>query len=124
MSGRKNRLKYQNFTSASMATSLTSPVTSVEFLDNIGIQLNFTTADAVGAFAVEISADYQQDTEGNVTNAGNWIPLTLSPSPAAAGASSQIYIDITQTSSPWMRVTYTRTSGTGTLNGWIVGKQI
>jgi len=103
-------------------SSITSSVTNIQRLDNIGIQFNWSGAP-VGDFAVQISADYAQDTEGNVTNAGNWTPITLSPSPATSSG-SPIYIDMFQLSAPWLRVVYTRTSGSGTLQATIVGKMI
>lgn len=125
MSGRKNTLpKYQIITSGDMSqATVTSAVTNIEYMDNIGIQLNWT-GTAVGTFAVQVSIDHAQDQNGNVSVAGNWIALTLSPSPAAAGASNQIYIDITQTSAPWIRVVYTKGSSTGTLNAFISGKML
>lgn len=107
-----------------MATNLVSPVTQIEFMDNIGVQLNFTTSDAVGTFNVQVSMDHTQDQYGNVTNAGNWINLALSPSPVAASADNQIFIDLNQLSAPYLRVIYTRVSGSGTLNGYICGKSV
>lgn len=125
MSGRKLTLKqFQTITSGDMSqASLTSRVTNIQRLDNIGIQLNFTGAP-VGTFAVQVSADYNQDTEGNVTNAGHWVPISLSPSPAASGSAASIYIDLAELSAPWIRVVYTKTSGTGVLNSYITGKMI
>lgn len=125
MSGRKLVLtQFQNITNGDMSQStITSAVTNIQYLDNIGVQLNFT-GTPTGNFSVQVSADYAQDSSGNVTNAGNWIALSLSPSPAATGSGSNIYIDITEISAPWIRVVYTKTSGTGTLNGYITGKQI
>ncbi len=125
MSGRKNALlKFQTITAGDMSlASITSQVTNIQFLDNIGVQLNFT-GSPVGTFAVQISADHAQDAEGNVTVAGNWIALTLSPAPVASGSSNSIYIDMQQLSAPWIRVVYTKTSGTGTLNAFICAKMI
>ena len=121
MSSRKNFLHYPIITNGDMsAASITSAITNIQRLDNIGIQLNWTGAP-VGTFAVQVSADYAQDIEGNVTNAGNWTPLALTPSPITA-LGSPIYIDIAQISAPWIRAVYTKTSGTGTLQTTIVGK--
>lgn len=122
--GRKNALlKFQTVTSGDMSGDITSAVTNIQFLDNVGIQLNFA-GTPTGNFFVQISADYEQDAQGNVVNAGNWISLTLSPSPVASGSADNIYIDITQISAPWIRVFYDRTSGTGTLNAFITAKMI
>lgn len=106
-----------------MGGNVTGAVTNIQYLDNIGIQLNFT-GTPVGTFHVQVSADYDQTAEGEVVSAGNWINMTLSPPPIASGSPDQIYIDILPTSAPWIRVVYTRTSGTGTLNGFITAKMI
>lgn len=102
----------------SMASSLTSGVTPIEFLDNIGIQLNFT-GTPTGAFDVQISMDYDPQ-----TGSGNFISLTFSTAPVAAGSANQIYIDLNQMSAPWLRIVYARTSGTGTLDAFVNGKEI
>lgn len=123
MSGRKGALaRFQNITNGAMTGDITSVATNIEFLDNIGIQLNFT-GSPTGSFDVQISADHQE-VNGNVTVAGNWVDLVLSPAPAASGSADSIYIDMTQLSAPWLRVKYTFSSGTGTLNSFIVGKMI
>lgn len=124
MSGRKNTLrKYQTITNGSMAGSLTSTVTNIQFLDAIGVQFNFT-GTPTGSFQVQVSADYAQDDNGNVQVAGNWVNMTLSPAPVASGSADSIYIDIRSTSAPWMRLVYTRSSGSGTLNAFITAKAI
>lgn len=125
MGSTKNVLKtYHAITNGDMSGDITSPVTSTQFLDNIGIQLNFT-GTPTGTFQIQYSADYNQDSQGNVINAGNWITNSLiTPTPAASGSADQIYIDLTQISSPWVRVKYVRTSGTGTLNMYITAKMV
>lgn len=126
MSGRKSNLRqFQTITAGDMsqAAPIVSAVTNIQMLDNIGIQFNFTSAPT-GDFTVDVSTDYAQDTYGNVTNAGNWIPITLSPAPAAAGAAGNIFINITEISAPWMRQTYTSTlleSGSITLVADVAG---
>lgn len=133
MSGRKNNIKqYQSVVNASMASNVTSPVTDVQFLDNIGIQLDFSGAP-VGNFQVQVSADYSQDMNGNVQNVGSWVPLILtyfngstftsSPNvPTSVG--SPIYLDLNQLSTPYIRIMYISTSGSGTLNAYLTAKMI
>ena len=103
--------------------SITSVATNIQYLDNIGIQLNFTGSPN-GTFAVQVSADYQQDPEGSIRVPGNWIPIALPSTPLASGSAGQIYIDLNQLSAPYIRVVYTKTSGTGTLNAFVTGKQV
>lgn len=134
MSGRKNNLKqFQNIVNGDMSqASITSPVTSIQWLDNVGIQLNFSGAP-VGSFEIQVSADYSQDELGNVLNAGHWIPIQLSylvggtltqatSIPTSVG--SPIYLDLNQLSAPWVRVMYTKVSGSGSLNSFITAKMV
>lgn len=118
MSRKNNLLKYQVVTSGAMsAPSITSAVSNIQFLDNIGIQFNFT-GSPTGTFAIQVSSDYAADAFGNVTNAGNWAPLILSylstgtltfaaSIPTSVG--SPIYSDLNQLSAPWIRSVYTNT---------------
>lgn len=105
---RKNRVTHQNITDGDMSqTTVTSSVTSIQFLDNIGIQLNATGDNIEGTAHVQVSADYNQDFMGNVTSAGNWVTMsTLDTTITAAGSS---YIDITQLSAPWIRLQFENT---------------
>jgi hypothetical protein len=113
MSGRKLVLPpYHLIVGASMATPITSPTTTIQFTDNVGVQLNFT-GTPTGTFSVNVSLD-------NI----NFIPLTLPQVPVASGTAGQIYIDLTQLSSPYIQITYSPISGTGTLDAFIGAKEI
>lgn len=111
---------------------ITSAVTCVQWLDNVGMQFNWTSSPT-GTFQVQVSADYAQDETGNVTNAGNWtaVPLnyllsgtmtTAITVPTSVG--SPVYLDLNQLSAPWVRAVYTNASSTGTLNALITGKML
>src|ERR1700677_1339676 len=99
---------------ASMTTNVTSTVVETRNQDNIGFQLNWT-GTPVGTFSFQVSMDYFQDLNGNVVNPGNWTTLPVTPAITAAGSANTAYVDINQTSSPYMRVVYTAGSSTGTL---------
>ena len=123
MSRKSNLLKFHNIVAQDMTAGFTSPVTSIQWLDNIGIQLNVVaTASPMGTFAVQVSADYFQDIEGNVVNPGNWVSVGLPSVPTVVGSSTVIYIDLNQLSSPWIRVVYTPISGDGVCDGYITAK--
>lgn len=124
MSSRKNQLlKYQTITNGDMsAASITSSVTNIQYLDNIGVQCNWNGTAPIGVIAIQVSADYAADEFGNVTNPGNW--FTLPTSPAVTGNTGSVYVDLNQMSAPWIRAVYTKTSGTGTLNAFVTAKSI
>lgn len=133
MSGRKNQLSsFKNYDAVSMGASATSTVTCIQFLDNIGVQLDWTGSPS-GNFQVQVSANYSQDELGNVISAGTWVPLVLSywdgsqfvtstNIPTTLG--SPVYLDLALLSAPYIRVVYTRSGGTGTLNGRITAKMV
>lgn len=123
MSGRKDFLnKFQSVTQGDMSlATVTSAVTNIQTLDNIGIQANITTGSPTGTFAVQCSADYQQ-VGTVVTNAGNWITITSQA--ITSGSPAQTYFDLNQLSSLWIRLLYTKGSGTGNFDAFVVGKMI
>jgi len=126
MGSTKNVLNKTQVVAAGAMTGtsvITSSVVGIAYLDNVGVQLNFT-GNPTGTFQVQVSADYQQDSQGVVTSVGNWVSVTLSPAPVASGAANQIYIDMQQLSAPFLRVVYTNASGTGVLNAFVVGKSV
>lgn len=106
-----------------MSGDLTSDPVYIQEQDNVGFQMNWT-GDAVGPFSVEVSLDHKEDLNGNVQVEGHWVAITLSPVPAAAGTDDQAYVDITQLSAPWVRLVFTNTSGTGTLDVFATAKGV
>lgn len=119
-----NLLKpYHLIKAVSMAASITSTPVENQYQDNVGIQLTWT-GSPTGVFSIQVSVDYAVDAQGNVTNAGNWVTLILSAPIAAVGAGDTAYIDLNQLTAPYYRIVYTRSSGTGTLDGYVVGKGV
>jgi len=110
---RKNVLpRYTIFNNASLESDLISPTTNIEFLDNIAIGLKWTTSDAIGTFYVEISMDGE-----------NWVPVE-GVSIAVAGSTDHALLELVFMAAPLIRVTYDRTSGTGSVLGYISAKMI
>lgn len=102
-----------------MAASILSNPQRIQFQDNVGIELIWT-GTPTGSFTVEISIDY--DPERHI--AGNWVNLPLSPSIGAVGTPDVAYIDLNQLSAPYIRVRFTRTAGTGTLDCYVAAKGV
>jgi hypothetical protein len=125
MAGRKNVLPtYQTITAGDMSqATITSKITDITFLDNMALQMDWT-GTPVGTFTIYGSLNYAQDLFGNVTNPGNWVPITFSTAPVATGSAGDILINLNQLSFPYLKVIYTKTSGTGVLNAYISGKML
>lgn len=102
----------------SQATVTTNP-TNVLQQDNLVYQVNITGASADGTIDVETSTDYNPITN----NAGNWVPLGISASCVVAGVGTGI-IDFNQAGPAWVRLKFTRVSGTGSMDVYISGKQV
>lgn len=121
-------IQFQNITNGAMVGDITSLVTSIVYLDDIALQFNIT-GTPTGIIAPQISLDYKQDFMGNVLVAGNWIPVQQpdgSPVQIAvvAGSPSNSIINMDFLAGTYLRVVYTHTSGTGTLNGFLSAKRL
>lgn len=125
MTGRKNILPAHNIllNGDMSTTSLTSAIIPIQWVDNIVVQMVWS-GSPVGVFNAEASATYVQDNYGNVTNTGTWDPITLNPPARATGSAGSILLDLNQLSFPYLRIVYTKTSGTGTLNITVGGKML
>lgn len=118
-------LKFHNIVNGDMSqSSITSSVTNIQNMDNFGIQLSWVGTSPIGVATVQVSISYQQDAEGNVTSIGTWDSIPLNPTASISGNTGSITIDLNQIPSPWIRVVYTKTSGTGILNSYICGKAV
>jgi hypothetical protein len=108
-----------------MSSDLISTVVDVSTSDTASIQLVWTGVPT-GAFFVQGSLDYRgPDTSGTRINppvSGTWTSLTLDPAPVAIGAAGDWLIDLQSLSFPAIRVIYTFTGGTGTLQALVFSK--
>ncbi len=112
---------------ASMSADYTSTPFNIQYQDNVAIQVNITTSDAIGPVYIQGSLDYVPagvNIANGVPNAGNWVTLTLNPQPAAAGANDVFLYDLNQLSFPWIRIFFDRTSGTGTFDAYLSTKEV
>lgn len=98
------RLKiYPVVTAQALSASFSTPTIDVGLFDRLSVEIEATTSDAAGSFTLQGSLDQSI-----------WVALTTDAM-SLAGADKQILIDIQQTGIPFLRVTYTRVSGTGTV---------
>lgn len=72
------------------------------------------TGTPTGTFVVEGSLDYSVDPAGAVKDPGTWNSIGVSLTNPTGSAGSSL-VDLALTGIPYVRVTYTNASGTGTL---------
>jgi len=108
-----------------MTNPITTVPTSLKIIDDSGFQMIWTGAP-VGTFSAQVSLDYKpgQFPDETPQNAGHWVTLPLSTPITASGVPDTAYIDLTLMSSPWVRLVYTPTSGTGSLQVYVTGKSV
>lgn len=112
----KNQLKnYTLIDAVSTAASITSSAIDVEFLDNIGFNIDWT-GTTTGTITIEGS---------NVNTASTFKALTFDPVlTQPSGTASGILVSVNQFPWSFIRVAFARTSGTGTLSVSMAAKEI
>lgn len=109
------------------SASITSDVTIIQQLSMISYGYSWSGSSPVGTIAIQVSNDYAIDPGGTVSNAGTWTPLDLAYNGSivstvpVTGNTGNGLIDI-ETGAYAIRTVYTRTSGTGTLQGKLSAK--
>lgn len=93
-----------------MSGNLTSDAVDVTYTDNVGFQLTFT-GSPTGEFSCEGTIDEV-----------SWSALTFSSTPQATGSGDTHLLNVNQIPYKKLRVVYARTSGTGTLNVYVMSK--
>lgn len=97
----------------SSTNTVTSTVSETQYMDNIGIIVNWTGTSPVGTLAVQASNDQS-----------TWVSLDFGSAISISGSSGSHNIDINQFPYTHIRSVYTNASGTGTLNSTITVKQM
>lgn len=108
-------------TNGAMASTntLTSSVVDIRGFDNISLQANWTGTPN-GTFYVDVCSDYNPNYSGAT---GTWTTITPTLG-APTGAAGTSFLDAIQTSAPYIRVRYTNSSSTGTLNVYLGAKAL
>ena len=106
---------FQIFTNASMVGDLHSLPVNANQYGLVDIQAVWTGAP-VGSLFIETSNDVGiTEVDGTVINVTNWTTYTGSAT-ATGGSAGNFAWHIWATGFKWVRLSYTFTSGTGTLN--------
>lgn len=131
MSGRKNVVRkviysaaavVPNSQSGDLSGSLTGNAIDCTGLDNLAIQLVISGGAApTGTFVVQMTSDANPD--GSVAAAANWTDLVFDTTPTITTTPDDLLLNIKQWPGKFIRLNYTRTSGTGTLTATMTAKQ-
>lgn len=106
-------LELMNAVAVSSTNTYTSPTFNAANLDNLGMQVNFV-GTMTGTLSVQCSIDNK-----------NYIPLTFNPMLTQPSGSSLSYlIDLNQLPFPYVQVSYTNSSGSGTLTVYLSAKDL
>jgi hypothetical protein len=71
---------------------------------------------------VQVSNSYSENVDGSVRNAGNWTTLPFGTPATVNVNTGSGFIEIDASGSYAIRLVYTRTSGTGTMQAIVNGK--
>ncbi len=101
------------------AASITSLPTIMTNLSIISYQLVWTGSSPVGVAALEVSNNYSINMDGSVRDAGDWVTAT---SATVTGSTGTGFFNFSDQGQFAVRLKYTKTSGTGTLQVIAAGK--
>lgn len=94
--------------------SQVSSVVNIQWLDNIGIQVDVTGSTADGTFTVQVSNTYKLNPDGSVRDAGTWVDLTTPAPIEIVDAEPQpIFIDVNQSGAAAIRLVFEPAEGAG-----------
>lgn len=109
-------------TNGDMSANIISAVTIIQNLSMISYDVSWVGSTPVGVMSVQVSNTYSQNADGTVRNAGNWTTLALNAPTNVTGNTGNGFIEVDITGAFAVRLVYTWTSGTGTMNATINGK--
>lgn len=104
-----------------MSGDITSQVTVIQTLSMMSYSLSWVGTSPVGTAEVQVSNDYALGATGAVVNAGTWNTINLQYQGNAVstipitGNVDHAFIDIDELGAFAVRLKFTHTSGTGTL---------
>jgi hypothetical protein len=120
---------YQIVVDGNMNANITSAVIIKVPISRLNFQVTWSGTSPVGTIQVQTSIDYLQNVDGTVRRAGSWnaMPFLLSTgalvtSLSVSGNTGIGTVDL-ESGAYAIRVLYTRTSGTGTMQVWAHGME-
>lgn len=126
MSSRPTQKPHSVITNGSMAASITGSPTIITNQSMTGYSFSWTGSTPIGVVIVQVSNDYSINADGSVRNAGTWNTLNDSNgspiSGTVTGNTGNGFFNVAGIAAYAIRPVYTRTSGTGTMQCFVVTK--
>lgn len=122
MASRPQLAPYPVIQDGDMSGDLISLPTIIQKLSEISYSVSWNGVSPIGSVSVQVSNDYSLNADGSVRNSGTWNTLPLSAATDVSGNSGNGFIDIDVSAAYAIRLIYTATSGTGTMNVLVAGK--
>jgi hypothetical protein len=128
MSSRPKITKAVVINAGDMSGKITSAVTLLQDLSLVGYGMSWSGISPVGSISVQVSNDYAIDGSGQVYNPGTWTTIVLNynggtvNSIPLTGNTGTGFINVAEIAAYAIRMVYTATSGTGTLNSNLTAK--
>lgn len=106
--------------SGTMAADILGPVMTLDKVDQVGLQVSWTSSNAVGVISVQGSNDPLAAT---APTSADWDDITFSPGLTQPASNNGGYmISMALIPFTYIRLKYTRTSGTGNMTVYISAK--
>ena len=121
MSSRPFLKPFKAIDNGDMSADIISTPTILTNLSMVSYQVTWSGSTPVGSVTVEASNDYTLDASGKVLNAGTWSEV-VGTSANVSGDTGKGMINLNSMPAYAIRLKYTFTSGTGTLNAIVVAK--
>jgi hypothetical protein len=114
-----------NAVAVSGVGSVTSVAQNVKYKDSVAYQFNWT-GNPTGAILIQGSLDYNPGApqSDGTANAGNWNTLPTILSPQVTVGSQTALGTVQQCPTPWVRVLYTNSSGSGVMSVYHSAKSL
>jgi hypothetical protein len=110
---------YPVIVNGNMASPIISAITVIQNLSMVSYDISWNGTSPVGVVTVQVSNTYSQNADGTVRNPGNWTALVLSGPTNVSGNTGTGFIDVDEIAAYAIRLVYTPTSGTGTMQATI-----
>lgn len=105
-----------------MSADIISEPTIIQKLSMISYDISWDGSSPVGDMSIQVSNSYSTNADGSVRNPGNWTTVPLTALAPVSGNTGNGFIDIDASGAYAIRLVYTRTSGTGTMQAIISAK--